>query len=118
MKEVTRGEMQQLAKAQAELAQSMEAAGPPVEEMAATEAFETVFGAAVSGQAKHILLDHYFTSTRRLLWIHAGGGWRHRSIGNIEEQGAVQVAFASDRVDAWWDSSNNILQILRCWKNF
>lgn len=117
MTEVTGEEMKQLAEAQAELAQSMEAAGPPVEEMAATEALGTVFGAAGSGQAKHILLDHYFTSALRRLWVHAGGAWRHRNVTNIEEQGLAQVAFASDRVDSIWDSSN-ILKMLRCWKHF
>ena len=117
MTEVTGEEMKQLAEAQAELAQSMEADGPPVEEMAATEALETVFAAAGSGQAKHILLDHYFTSALRRLWVHAGGAWRNRNVTNIEEQGVAQVAFASDKVDAWWDSSN-ILKILRCWKHF
>ncbi len=117
MTEVTAEVEQQLAEAQAELAQSMEAAGPPVEEMAATETLQTVFGAAGSGQAKHILLDHYFTSAFRRLWVHAGGAWRHRNVTNTEEQGVAQVAFSSDRVDAWWDSSN-ILNILRCWKHF
>lgn len=117
MTEVTGEEMKQLAEAQAELAQSMEAAGPPVEEMAATEALGTLFGAAGSGQAKHILLDHYFNSALRRLWAHAGGAWRYRNVTNIEEQGLAQVAFASDRVDAWWDSSN-ILKIMRCFKHF
>ena len=117
MKEVTAEVEQQLVEAQAELAQSMEADGPPVEEMAATETLKTLFGAAGSGQAKHILLDHYFTSALRRLWVHAGGAWRNRNVTNIEEQGVAQVAFASDKVDAWWDSSN-ILKILRCWKHF
>ena len=117
MTEVTGEEMKQLAEAQAELAQSMEEAGPPVEEMAATEALGTVFGAAGSGQAKHILLDHYFNSALRRLFVHSGGAWRYRNVGNIEEQGLAQVAFASDRVDSWWNSSN-ILTMMRCWKNF
>jgi hypothetical protein len=117
MTEVTGEEMRQLEEAQAELAQSMEAAGPPVEEMAATEALETVFSAAGSGQVKHILMDHYFNSALRRLWVYAGGAWRYRNVTNIEEQGLAQVGFASNKVDAWWDSSN-ILKILRCWKNF
>ncbi len=120
MTDVTIEVEQQLVKAQAELAQSMEAAGPtgpPVEEMAAMEALGAVFAAAGSGQAKHILLDHYFTSALRRLYVHAGGAWRNRNVTNIEEQGVAQVAFASDRTDAWWDSSN-ILKILRCWKHF
>jgi len=117
MTEITAEVEQQLMEAQAELAQSMEADGPPVEEMAATEALGTVFGGAGSGQAKHILMDHYFTSALRRLYVHAGGAWRYRNVTNIEEQGLAQVAFASDRVDSWWDNSN-ILKIMRCWKNF
>lgn len=117
MKEVTAEVEQQLVEIQAELAQSMEADGPPVEEMAATETLKTLFGAAGSGQAKHILLDHYFNSALRRLFVHSGGAWRYRNVGNIEEQGLAQVAFASDRVDSWWDSSN-ILKTMRCWKNF
>lgn len=117
MTEVTAKVEQQLAEVDAELAQSMEAAGPPVEEMAATETLKTLFGAAGSGQAKHILMDHYFTSALRRLYVHAGGAWRYRNVTNIEEQGLAQVAFASDRVDAWWDSSN-ILKVMRCWKHF
>lgn len=117
MTEVTAEVEQQLVEAQAELAQSVEAAGPPVEEMAATQALGTVFGGAGSGQAKHILLDHYFTSAFRRLWVYSGGAWRYRNVTNVEEQGAAQVAFASDRVDAWWDSSN-ILTLMRCWKHF
>lgn len=117
MTEVTAKVEQQLAEVDAELAQSMEADGPPVEEMAATETLKTLFGAAGSGQAKHILMDHYFTSALRRLYVHAGGAWRYRNVTNIEEQGLSQVAFASDRVDAWWDSSN-ILKVMRCWKHF
>ena len=116
MKEVTAEVERQLVEAQAELAQSMEAAGPPVEEMAATEALGTLFGGGGSGVAKHILLDHYFTSALRRLYVYSGG-WRYRNVTNVEEQGLAQVAFASNRVDAWWDS-NNTLTILRCWKHF
>ena len=117
MKEVAAEVEQQLVEIQAELAQSMEAAGPPVEEMAATEALGTVFGGAGSGQAKHILMDHYFTSALRRLYVYSVGAWRYRNVTNIEEQGLAQVGFASDRVDASWNSSN-ILNFMRCWKNF
>ena len=116
MAEVSAEVMQQLEQAQAELAQSMEAGGPPVAaEVAAPEAAEVTFGAAGSGQAKHVLLDHYFTSSVRRLWAHAGGQWRYANVTDTEEQGLAQVAFASNRVDAWWDS--NKLKILRCWKH-
>lgn len=116
MAEVSAGIMQQLEQAQAELAQSMEATGPPVAaEVAAPEPTEPTFGAAGSGQAKHVLMDHYFTSSTRRLWAHAGGGWRYANVGTAEEQGLAQVAFASNRVDVWWDSGNK-LKTMRCWK--
>jgi hypothetical protein len=85
-------------------------------EMAPFEMAESAFGAGGSGTAKHVLLDHYFASLHRRLWAYAGGAWRGRNVSNTEEQGLAQVAFASNRVDAWWDSSNK-LTILRCWKH-
>ena len=116
MLEVSTEVMQQLEQAQAELAKSVEAAGPPVAaEVAATQTAEIAFGAAGSAQAKYLLVDHYFTTTLRRLWANAGGVWRYRNVSNTEEQGLAQVAFASNRVDAWWDN-NNRLTILRCWK--
>jgi hypothetical protein len=118
MTEVTGEEMQQLVQAQMALAQSMEADGPPIEEaMAATGAVETAFGAAGCGKVKHLLLDHHFASLLHGLWAHADGVWRYRNVTKTEEQGVVQIAFASDRVDACWDSSNK-LTTLRCWKHF
>jgi len=117
MAEITAEEMNQLMEAQVELAQGMEAAGPPIEEATTTEALQTLFAAAGNGQVKHILADHYFTSSLRRLWVYAGGTWRYRNVTDVEEQGLAQVGFASDKVDAWWDSSN-ILKTLRCWKSF
>ena len=115
--ELTEEEMQQLVQAEQELAQGFEVGGPPMTaELAPFQMSESAFGAAGSGTAKHVLLDHYFTSSLRRLWAHVGGTWRGRNVTNTEEQGLVQVAFASNRVDAWWDNSNN-LTILRCWKH-
>ena len=118
MAEVSVELMQQLEQAQAELARSIEAGGPPVAaEVAAPEIAEIRVGAAGSGKANHVLVDHYFTSSLRRLWVYAGTGWRYRNVTNAEEQGLAQVAFASDRVDAAWDSGNR-LTMLRCWKHF
>jgi hypothetical protein len=117
MTEVSADVMQQLEQAQAELAQTMEAGGPPVAaEVAVPGIPQVTVGAAGSGQANHVLVDHYFTSSLRRLWAYAGGAWRYRNVSNTEEQGLAQVAFASNRVDAWWDN-NNVLSLLRCWKN-
>jgi hypothetical protein len=44
----------------------MGTAGPAVdEEMTAVEAVESTFGAAGSGKAEHILLDHYVMGSPR-----------------------------------------------------
>ena len=68
MAEVSAEVMQQLAQAQTELAKSIEAGGPPVaSEVAPLEAAESEIAAAGSGQAKYLLVDHYFTGTLRRL---------------------------------------------------
>ena len=108
--------MQQLEAAQAEL-ESMDAGGPPVlADVTALEA-EPTFAAAGSGKAKHVLVDHYYTSSLRRLWVHAGGNWRYANITSTEEEGLAQVAYASKRVDAWWDGSKKLTTI-RCWRSF
>ena len=119
MVDVSPDVLAQLEQAQSELAMRSEAAeGPPISnQVTAADATETVFGAAGSGTAKHVLLDHYFTSTARVLWAYAGGSWRGVAVGAAEEQGVAQVAFTAGRVDAWWNASNK-LTILRCWKTF
>lgn len=118
MEEIPKEILEQLEQAQVELAQSFEAAGPPVTaEMTATEVAAPIVGAAGSGQAQHVLMDHYFTSSTRRLYAHAGGAWRFQNVGNIEEQGIAQIAYAANRVDVWWDN-NNRLTVIRCWKNF
>jgi hypothetical protein len=115
MSEISAQIMQQLEKAQAELAQSLEAAGPPVAPEVTAMGSETV-GAAGSGQAQHVLVDHYFTSSLRRLWAYSGG-WKWADIGAAEEQGLAQVAYAATRVDIWWDDQNKLRQV-RCWKSF
>ena len=118
MEEIPREIMAQLEQAQVELSQTFEAAGPPVvAEMTTTEVAATNFGAAGSGQAKHVLTDHYFTGSTRRLWAHSAGAWRSRNVTNVEEQGIAQIAYAANRVDVWWDT-NNMLTLMRCWKNF
>ena len=109
--------MQQLEAAQAALGSEV-AAGPPVAAEVEEAKVETeMFGAAGSGKAAHVLLDHYFTSTARRLWAYAGGAWRHANVATADEAGIAQVAFLASRTDAWWDA-NNKLTILRCWKSF
>lgn len=118
MTEVSLEVLQQLEAAQAALEQGVETNGPPIpSEVAAMEISQPSFGAAGSGKVKHVLVDHYTTSSTRRLWAYADNSWRNRNITNTEEQGLAQVAFAADRVDAWWDANNQIT-ILRCWKSF
>jgi hypothetical protein len=116
MAEVSAEVLQQLQQTQAELAITFETQGPGVQAGVAAQE-EPVFGAAGSGQAQHLLVDHYFTSTLRRLYAYAGGAWRYRNVATPDEQGLAQVAFSADRVDVWWDASN-VLTLVRCWKNF
>jgi hypothetical protein len=118
MVEIPKKVMAQLEQAQVELTQSFETEGPPITaEVTATEVAAPTIGAAGSGQAQHVLMDHYFTSSTRRLWAHSEGAWRYQNVENIEEQGIAQVAYAANRVDVWWDS-NNRLTLIRCWKNY
>lgn len=110
--------MQQLEEAQAQVAAGTTLAGPPVApEVSATDTGVFGFGASGSGQAVHVLLDHYFTSTSKVLYAFAGNSWRHALVSPDDEQGIAQVAFSADRIDAWWNDSNKVT-VLRCWKTF
>ncbi len=110
--------MRQLEQAQAELAETLVAAGPPLPaEMTIPEIAEPPVVAAGCAKADHLALDHHFTRTLRRLWAFAGGGWRFRDVGSTEEYGLAQVAFAADTVLACWDASNH-LTMLRCLKSF
>jgi hypothetical protein len=118
MAEVSAEVMRQLEEAQARFAATAVAAGPPVlATVAAPEGPVAEVGAAGCAQAQHVLVDHYFTSALRRLWVFAGGEWRHRDITNVEEQGLAQIAYMATRVDACWDASN-VITFLRCWKTF
>ncbi|MCK5517405.1 MAG: hypothetical protein KAI39_11065 [Desulfobulbaceae bacterium] len=119
MSEISAEIMMQLEQAQIALSQNMVAGeGPPVApEAMASNITDSTFGAAGSGKAKYVLVDHYTASSSRRLWAHAASAWRSVPITNNEEQGLAQVAFAASRVDVWWDSNNKI-KIMRCWKIF
>lgn len=116
MAEITQEEIRQLEQAQTEV-DRLSAGGPPVAvQVSAFEAAELTFGTAGCGTAKLLVMNHYFTSSSRTLWAYVDK-WRGRGIGNAEEQGLVQIAYASDRVDVCWDG-NDKLTTMRCWKYF
>jgi len=118
MNEIGPDILHQLELAQAEIDQGTLAVGPPVAtETSISVSSQTVFGAAGSGTAKHVLLDHYMSGSVRRLWTFVDNAWRYQNITNVEEQGVAQVAFAASRVDAWWNT-NNQMSLLRCWKIF
>jgi hypothetical protein len=119
MTEISAEVLQQLEQAQADLMQRELTSGPPTapEAMMQPAAAGTLFGAAGSGQAVHVLEDHYFTGSLRRIYVYAGNTWRYRNVTDAEEQGLAQVLFGSTRVDAWWDDSN-VITMLRCWKTF
>ncbi|MCK5607503.1 hypothetical protein KAR91_36810 [Candidatus Pacearchaeota archaeon] len=110
--------MKKLQLAQAELEQSIEAIGPLVgiEDMVPSIG-EIDIGASGQGQANHVIVDHYFVGSLRRIWAYASGAWRFVNITFTEEEGLAQIAFCSDRIDAWWDSGNKLTK-LRCWKHF
>src|SRR5215831_17081071 len=72
--------------------------------------------AAGSANAQYLLLDHYVGGSYGTLWAYASGAW-HSSTTNEpgDEQGVAQVAFASNAVEADWNSTGQ-LWLLRCWK--
>ncbi len=110
--------MQQLQEAQAELATASTLPGPPVAgEASVSDTGVFSFGASGSGTAVHVLADHYFTSTSKVLWIYAENTWRYAPLTSDDEQGIAQVAFLADRVDGWWNDGNKV-NLLRCWKTF
>jgi hypothetical protein len=111
MADVSAEVMRQLEEAQARFAATAAAVVPvPAGPLAAV-------GAAGCGLAQHVLVDHYFTSALRRLWVFAGGEWRYRDVTNVEEQGLAQIAYTATRADACWDA-NNLITFLRCWKTF
>ena len=114
--EISTAVMQQLEAAQAAMSSQIESAGPPAQIELTASSGELV-GAAGSGRAKYLLLDHYMTSTSKVFWAYVTNTWYHRQVGAAEEQGLLQVAFNAKYVDVWWDANNNIT-IARCWKVF
>jgi len=113
--------LKQLEEAQAKLAQPTRAAaqtpGPALMmQKEATMADGAASAPSGNATANYVLVDHFFGSAYRTLWAYANGAWHAVGAADAEEQGVAQVAFASNRVDVWWDN-NNQLTIMRCWKN-
>ena len=72
---------------------------------------------AGSGTATYLLVDHYIGGSAGTLWGFAGGEWHAANNSEpVDEEGIDQVAFASNRVDVWWNSTG-AMTVLRCWKN-
>ncbi|MEA5454017.1 hypothetical protein SPF06_04700 [Sinomonas sp. JGH33] len=73
-------------------------------------------GAGGSATTHYLVLDHYFSGGPAALWAYDGAAWRAGLVAEPgDEQGVVQVAFAANRVDVWWDSSGS-LSVIRSWK--
>ncbi len=108
--------MQKLEEAQAHLAQQPIIEGPPIKENALMqEEVGQTFGQAGSGAAQHILIDHYFTSSLRRLWVYADNAWRNRVVNDEALKGIVQTAFDAKSVHIWWNVNNQIT-LMRCRK--
>ncbi|BAU87048.1 hypothetical protein SLA_6179 [Streptomyces laurentii] len=73
----------------------------------------TAAGNAVS---KTFFTDHYFGYPYGDLWMYDGTNWH--GLGTLtaqDEQGAMQIAFAANRVEVTWQDNGNVSSI-RCWK--
>lgn len=76
-----------------------------------------VTGTAGGGTVQYVLVDHDPGGAFRRLWAYCANAWHYRDVTNADEQGIAQVAYAANRVDAYWDANDQIT-LLRCWKNF
>ena len=73
-------------------------------------------GAGGNATTHYLVLDHYFSGGPAALWAYDGAAWRAGLVSEPgDEQGVVQVAFAANRVDVWWDA-NGSLSVIRSWK--
>ena len=116
MEEISSEVMQELEEAQAQLAQQSIIEGPPVQEKELMqEKVGQTFEQAGSGTAKHILVDYYFTSSHRRLWVYANNSWRNRLVNDEALKGIVQTAFEAKSVSVWWNANNQIT-LMRCRK--
>ncbi|HEY4049825.1 MAG TPA: hypothetical protein VGM27_23435 [Acidobacteriaceae bacterium] len=99
---------------QYESAQALPA--PPLKEPTTANGSLAPAGTAGNAVAKYLLVDHYFGATSGTFWGYDGTTWRAASETQpSDEQGLPQVAFASNRVDIYWNASD-ALTIARCWK--
>lgn len=96
-------------------------AQPPAPAPGAVAAKRPTPGAAPAGTGgnattHYLVLDHYVAGGPAALWAYDGAAWRAGLISEPgDEQGVVQVAFAANRVDVWWDTSGS-LSVVRSWK--
>jgi hypothetical protein len=89
---------------------------PPLKEPTAADSSLASPGTAGNAVAKYLLVDHYFGGTSGTFWGYDGTTWRAASESQpADEQGLRQVAFASNRVDIYWNASD-ALTLARCWK--
>lgn len=73
-------------------------------------------GTGGNATTHYLVLDHYFSGGPAALWAYDGTAWRAGLVSEPgDEQGVVQVAFAANRVDVWWDG-NGSLNVIRSWK--
>ena len=81
-----------------------------------TTAAAPAAGAGGNATTHYVVLDHYFSGGPAALWAYDGAAWRAGLVAEPgDEQGVVQVAFAANRVDVWWDASGS-LSVIRSWK--
>ncbi|MEU3076858.1 hypothetical protein [Streptomyces laurentii] len=90
---------------------------PPPERPTAPEGLAPLAAtAAGNAVSKTFFTDHYFGYVYGSLWMYDGTNWH--GLGTLtaqDEQGAMQIAFAANRVEVNWQDNGNVSSI-RCWK--
>lgn len=74
-------------------------------------------GAATGcGWAKYALVDYFFTSGLRRLWVYIPDkGWKYRNINETQVMTIGKVVMEARRIYACW--SGNQITYIRCWKH-
>ncbi|MER7997840.1 hypothetical protein [Streptomyces sp. NPDC095613] len=89
---------------------------PPKQPTMREDAVSVDVRAAGNAVSKTFFVDHYFGYPYGDLWMYDGAAWH--GLGTLtaqDEQGPIQVAFASNSVEVKWKDNGDISGI-RCWK--
>lgn len=116
LKKLEEAVARRLSRERAEVIQDAPQPSPPKQPTLRDGAEPLEVGAAGNAVTKQFFIDHYFGYPYGDLWMYDGTKWHgFGSLTAQDEQGAMQVAFASNRVEVSWSDNDNITS-MRCWK--